>query len=201
VVDEQQWRATVNGVLYQTQFAPTLDDEQLVATGVRELVQRPLFGQPPDVTLAALRAALASGTTLGAGIPQPHDEDSVRTFLGRLADRLEASRPWPTQPFRVLSWRDRPEALTAPAVARISYDWKPAADRLRTNAEQADDRAVVVLELDTGDVVAVVDDWDLRSGLRDGQSTLLSASARPAPEVIEAFKAATGFTDDEVVPV
>jgi hypothetical protein len=60
---------------------------------------------------------------------------------------------------------------------------------------------VVVLELGTGDVVAVVDDWDLRSGLRDGQSTLLSASARPAPEVIEAFKAATGFTDDEVVPV
>jgi hypothetical protein len=201
VVDEQQWRPTVNGVLYQTQFAPTLDDEALVAMGAEQLVSRPLLGRPPEVTLDALRSALASGAPLTGGIPQPHDEASVRAFLTRLADRLEADRPWPTPPFRVLSWRDRPEVLEAPAIARVGYDWKPAADRLRTNAEQADDRAVVVLELDTGDVVAVVDDWDLRSGLRDGQSVLLSGSARPAADVVEAFRAATGFTPDEVTPI
>lgn len=199
MVDEQQWRGTVNGVLYQTQFAPTLDDEQLVATGAEQLVSRPLFGQPPEVTLASLRAALASGAPLAGGIPQPHDEESVRAFLTRLADRLEESRPWPVPPYRVFSWRDRPEVLNAPAVARVSYDWKPAADRLRTNAEQADDRAVVVVELATGDVLAIVDDWDLRSGLRDGQSVLLSGSARP--DLLDAFRAATGFTADEVTPV
>jgi hypothetical protein len=196
VVDEQQWRGTVNGVLYQTQFAPTLDDDQLVARGAGELVERPLFGQPPEVTLASLRAALASGAPLSTGIPQPHDEDSVRAFLTRLADRLESSRPWPVPPFRVLSWRDRPEVLDAPAVARVAFDWKPAADRLRTNAEQADDRAVVVVELSTGEVLAVVDDWDLRSGLRDGQSVLLSAGG--GPDVVDAFRAATGFTATEV---
>lgn len=195
MVDEQQWRGTVNGVLYQTQFAPTLDDDQLVARGAGELVERPLFGQPPEVTLASLRAALGSGAPLSTGIPQPHDEDSVRAFLTRLADRLESSRPWPVPPFRVLSWRDRPEVLAAPAVARVALDWKPAADRLRTNAEQADDRAVVVVELATGEVLAVVDDWDLRSGLRDGQSVLLSAGG---PGVVEAFRAATGFSDSEV---
>ena len=200
MVDEQQWRGTVNGVLYQSQFAPTLDDDKLIATGATRLVEQPLFGQPPQVTLAALRAALGSGQPLTGGGPQPHDEASVRIFLTRLADRLEAARPWPVQPYRVLSWQDRPEALPAPAVARISYDWRPAADRLRTNAEQADDRAVVVLELATGDVLAVVDDWDLRSGLRDGQSMLLSASPDPAG-AIEAFKAATGFTAEEVTPV
>ena len=198
-MDEQQWRGTVNGVLYQTQFAPTLDDDELVARGAGELVERPLFGQTPEVTLASLRAALASGTTLGTGIPQPHDETSVRSFLARLADRLEASKPWPVPPYKVVSWRDRPEVLDAPAVARVALDWKPAADRLRTNAEQADDRAVVVVELATGDVLAVVDDWDLRSGLRDGQSVLLSAGDRP--DVVEAFRAATGFTADEVIPV
>jgi hypothetical protein len=199
VVDEQQWRGTVNGVLYQTQFAPTLDDEQLVATGAAALVERPLFGQPPEVTLAALRTALASGAPLGTGIPQPHDEASVRAFLTRLADRLEASRPWPVPPYRVLSYRDRPDVLSAPAVGRVAFDWKPAADRLRTNAEQADDRAVVVVELAGGDVLALVDDWDLRSGLRDGQSVLLSSSSRP--DLVEAFRAATGFTDSEVSPV
>jgi hypothetical protein len=90
-VDEQRWRGTVNGVLYQTQFAPTLDDEQLVRTGAEQLVARPLFGQPPEVTLAALREALASDATLSTGIPQPHDEASVRAFLARLADRLEST--------------------------------------------------------------------------------------------------------------
>jgi hypothetical protein len=198
-VDEQQWRGTVNGVLYQTQFAPTLDDDGLVATGAEQLVARPLFGQPPEVTLASLRAALASGALLGTGIPQPHEEAAVRSFLARLADRLEASQPWPVPPFRVLSWRDRPEVLDAPAVARVALDWKPAADRLRTNAQQADDRAVVVVELAGGDVLAIVDDWDLRPGLRDGESVLLSASARP--DVVEAFRAATGFTAAEVSPV
>ncbi len=199
MVDEQQWRGTVNGVLYQTQFAPTLDDDGLVAKGAEQLVARPLFGQPPEVTLASLRAALASGESLGTGIPQPHDEESVRAFLTRLADRLESSQPWPVPPFRVLSWRDRPEVLDAPAVGRVAFDWKPAADRLRTNAEQADDRAVVVVELAGGDVLAIVDDWDLRPGLRDGQSVLLSASAKP--DVVEAFRAATGFTAAEVSPV
>lgn len=201
MVNEQEWRPAVNAVLYQAQFAPTLDDDQLVARGARDLVERPLLGRPPEATLAALRAALASGAALTGGIPQPHDEASVRAFLGRLADALEASAPWTPPPFRVLRWQERPDVLTAPAVARIGYDWGPAANRLRTNAEQADDRAVVVLELAaTGDVLAVVDDWDLRSGLRDGQSMLLSASPHPA-EVVEAFRAATGFSPDEVTPV
>jgi hypothetical protein len=198
-VDEQQWRPTINAVLYQAQFSPTLDDEQLVARGADALVERPLVGRSPEVTLDALRSALASGARLTGGVPQPHDEESVRTFLTRLAERLEASRPWPVPPFRVLSWRDRPEVLDAPAVARVAFDWKPAADRLRTNAEQAEDRAVVVVELSTGDVLAIVDDWDLRSGLRDGQSVLLSASDRP--DVVEAFRAATGFTAAEVAPL
>lgn len=199
-MDEQQWRGTVNGVLYQVQFAPTLDDDSLVASGAEQLVTQPLFGQPPAVTLEALRTALASGSPLSTSIPQPHAEASVRTFLSRLVDQLEAAAPWPVPAYRVVSWRDHPEALDAPAVARISYDWKPAADRLRTNAEHADGRAIVVLVLATGDVLAVVDDGDLGSNRRDGRSKLLSSSARPA-EVIEAFRAATGFTGEEVTPL
>jgi hypothetical protein len=198
-MDERQWRGTVNAVLYQTQFAPTLDDEQLVATGAHELLTRPLFGQPRELTLASLRAALASGERLSTGIPQPHDEASVQTFLTRLADQLEAAQPWPVLPFRVVSWRDRPEVLDAPAVARVGYDWKDAGDRLRTNAEHTGDRSVVVVELAGGDVLAIVDDRDLRSGLQDGQSVLQSSSARP--DLLDAFRAATGFTADEVTPV
>ena len=109
------------------------------------------------------------------------------------------AKPWPVPPYRVLSWNDRPDVLDAPFVARVGYDWKPAADRLRTNAEQSEDRAVVVVELAGGEVLAIMDDWDLRSGRRDGQSVLLSASDRP--DLVELFRAATGFTADEVTPV
>ncbi len=90
--------------------------------------------------------------------------------------------------------------LDAPPVARVALDWRPAADRLRTNAVQADDRAVVVVELAGGEVLAIVDDWDLRGGLRDGQSLLLSSSPSPA-DAVEAFRTAAGFTADEITPI
>jgi hypothetical protein len=203
VAGGQQWRGAVNGVLYMVQFEPNLDDEQVVADRAAQLVAQPIFDQPVQQTVDALRTALASGEPLTGAIPQPHDEATVRTFLGRLVDRLEALRPWPHQPYRRLPAHTHRDVLDAPVVGRIGYDWKQAADRLHRNIERADDRAVLVLELDSGDVVALVDDWDITpaGGLRDGQSVLLSASAKPAAELVAAFRAATGFSADEVTAV
>jgi hypothetical protein len=87
---EHQWRGVVNGVLYMVQFEPTLDDESVVAARAGQLVARPLFGQPVAQTVEALRTALADGRPLTGSIPQPHDEATVRTFLTRLVDRMEA---------------------------------------------------------------------------------------------------------------
>jgi hypothetical protein len=203
VTGGQQWRGAVNGVLYIVQFEPNLEDEQVVATRAAQLVAQPIFDQPVQQTVDALRAALASGEQLTGAIPQPHDEATVRTFLGRLVDRLESLRPWPRQPYRRLPAHSHPDVLDAAVVGRIGFDWKQAADRLHRNVERADDRAVLVLELDSGDVVALVDDWDITpaGGLRDGQSVLLSASSKPAADLVAAFRAATGFTADEVTAV
>lgn len=198
-----EWRGVVNGVLYLVQFEPTLDEEQVVAARADQLVAQPIFDQPVAETVAALRAALASGERLSGGIPAPHDEATVRGFLQRLADRMEALRPWPAQPYRKLPAHTRPELLTAPAVGRITYDWKRAADRLGRSIDRADDHAILVLELDTGDVVAVVDDWDITQsgGRRDGRSMLVSASPKPPADLVAAFRAATGFTPEEVAAV
>ncbi len=198
-----EWRGVVNGVLYMVQFEPTLDDEQVVAERAGRLVAQPLFDRPVGDTVDGLRAALASGEQLTGAIPQPHDEATVRTFLGRLADRLEALRPWPTQPYRKLPVHSHADVLDGPVVAELSCDWKQASDKLHRGIERAGDRAVLVLQLETGDVVAVVDDWDITAtgGHRDGRSALVSASPRPAAEVIAAFQAATGFTAEEVTPV
>jgi hypothetical protein len=203
VTGGQQWRGAVNGVLYIVQFEPDLDDGQVVADRAAQLVAQPIFDQPVQQTVDELRAALASGAQLTGGIPQPHDEATVRTFLGRLVDRLEALRPWPRQPYRRLPAHRHRDVLDAPVVGRIGYDWKQATDRLHRGIERADDRAVLVLELDSGDVVALVDDWDITpaGGLRDGQSVLVSASPKPAADLVAAFRAATGFTAEEVTPV
>lgn len=198
-MDERQWRGTVNAVLYQTQFEPALDD-RLVATGAHELVARPLWGQTPEVTLACLRAALASGAPLSTGIPQPHDEASVRSFLTRLVDRLAATQSsWPVLPYRVVPWDDHAEVLEAPAVARVALGWKDAGDRLHTVAQRVEDRYVVMVALSAGDVLAVVNDRDPVSKQAAAQSRLLSGSTRP--DLLEDFRTATGFTAEEVTPV
>lgn len=198
---EQQWRGVVNGVLYMVQFEPTLDDEATVAARAEQLLARPPFDLPVAETVDALRAALASGRPLTGGIPVPHGEPAVRAFLTRLADRMDAARPSTPPPFRKLPAHTRPDVLDAPAVAGIALDWKQVSDRLGRSIDRAGDSAVLVLELATGDVVAVVDDWDItpRTGARDGRSTLLSPSPRPAADVADAFRAATGLTD-EVTP-
>lgn len=201
MADAQQWRGAVNGVLYIVQFEPALD-ERTVGVTADQLVARPLFDQPVEETLDQLRAGLASGEDLGSVIATPFGEPEIRDFFSRLVERLDALRPFEVQPYRRLPVHSHSEVLTSQVVGRIAYDWKQATDRLRRGIERADDRAVLVLQLQTGDVVALVDDWDITpAGHRDGESVLLSTSPRPAAEVVEAFRAATGFTEDEITPV
>ena len=200
---DQQWRGVVNGVLYTVQYDRDLADERVIADRAAQLVSRPLFDQPVQALVDALRAALASGEQLTGRIPQPHDESDVRTFLARLADRMEALRPWPHQPYRKLPAHAHPELLQAPAIALITADWKQAADRLRRTADHTGEHAVLALELDTGDIVAIVDDWDITpgGGRRDGRSTLVTTSRNAPAEVLAAFRTATGLSPDEAVPL
>jgi hypothetical protein len=203
VSQPQGWRPFVNGVLYQVQFEPELD-AAVVDRVAQGLVSRPLFEQPVETAVAALRAAVDSGDTLTAMIPVRPGEQAARDFLRRLVDRLDRERPWPEPPFRVLDAAHWEQLRTAPPLARIELDWKDVDDRLHRVFTRVDDLAVLVLQLGTGDRVAVVDDWQLpwapdRPDLR-GESFLLSPGPRPAAEVIDAFRAATGLTELTPLP-
>ena len=200
---DRQWRGVVNGVLYMVQFEPSLDDDAVVAARAEQLLAAPPFDQPVAELLSALRAALADGRPLTGGVPQPHDEATVRAFLTRVADRIDAARPWVPPPYRKLPAHTRPDVLDAPAVARIGFDWKQTADRLGRSIDRVGDHAVLVLELATGHVVAVVDDWDItaRTGARDGWSTLVTTSPERSAEVVDAFRAATGFGPADLTPL
>jgi hypothetical protein len=87
---EANARAVANGVLYIVQFDPQLDDA-VVERIARQLIERPLFGQPLSVTVAGLRLALASSEDVTGHLPQPHDEAASRSFLTRLVERLRGS--------------------------------------------------------------------------------------------------------------
>lgn len=95
---EPEWRGVVNGLLYVVQFEPSIDDDAVVADRVEQLQAAPPFGLPVPRIVTALRTALADGRPLGTGIPQPHDETAVRTYLSQVADRLDQARPGGVRP-------------------------------------------------------------------------------------------------------
>jgi len=83
----EEWRGLLNGVLYVVQFSPVLDSSEAdrVARMIRE---QPLFGWSVQRQYDALAAALASDADLSTGIPQPHPDAAVRTFLSQVLTRL-----------------------------------------------------------------------------------------------------------------
>ena len=181
-------------VLYLVQFQRSLDDEQ-VAWRARYLVDNPIDDLPVAHTVDALRAGLASGEQLSGDIARHHDEATFRSFLGRLADRMEALRPWPTPPYRKLPASRHADVFEWLELGRIGYGAKGLAERLHRYPEGVGNREVLVLQLESGDVVALLDDRH-----RKGWSVLVSGSARPADDVIAAFRTATGFTAKDIAP-
>lgn len=82
----EEWRGLLNGVLYVVQFSVLDSDEaDRVARMIRE---QPLFGWSVEQQYDALAAALASDADLSTGIPQPHPDAAVRTFLRDVLARL-----------------------------------------------------------------------------------------------------------------
>jgi hypothetical protein len=190
------WRGVVNGVLYQVQFAPDLD-AALVDTAAASMIARPLYDQPLDLTVDAMRAALTGREPLTGGIPQPHDEAAVRDFFAALVARLDALRPWPVPPFRGLDAQDRPDLLDAPVIAHLRADWKQISDRLHRMMHHVGAHAVLVLELAGGETFAIIDEWDLRTG-NDRQSEVRYAGTLTPTEALAEFVAATNFDPADV---
>lgn len=82
----EEWRGLLNGVLYVVQFS-VLDSAEAdrVARMIRE---QPIFGWTVEQQYDALAAALASDADLSTGIPQPHSDAELRTFLRAVVTRL-----------------------------------------------------------------------------------------------------------------
>ncbi|MGW1004992.1 hypothetical protein [Streptomyces sp. NPDC002520] len=186
-------------ILYCLQFSRELADEEVERIS-RMILERPFHDLTTEEQYAGIEAALAADAWATDLSWQPHDEPSVRRFLRRLLDRLDALRPWQEPPFRNLGLGRWEEFKHGALLAHVRL-CSPAQDQLhaRLRTVPGDEYRLrgLVLRLRSGDEIALV-----APPLPNGAEAVLMAVRphRPAQKVVEAFLAHTGYPRDRVSP-
>ncbi|MEV5747944.1 hypothetical protein AB0L00_09005 [Actinoallomurus sp. NPDC052308] len=189
------WRAIINGILHNVQFSRQLDDSVIERVAQR-IIKRPQFDLTPEEEYTALTEALRSGDQLVGDIPLRHDEPSVREFLIKVQNRLDALRPWPAPPYLYVDIANWNRFDGARPIARIHLWYIDVQGRLQRGFSKVDaGREALLLRLKSGAEVALVTPWWIGS---DDIALMQIPSALPQEHILAEFKAATGFTDDEV---
>ncbi|MGI5460742.1 hypothetical protein ACQEWB_47775 [Streptomyces sp. CA-249302] len=189
----------VVAVLYCTQFSRELDDSE-VERLAGMVLERPFYDLTVEEQYAGIQAALAAEVWDEDLSWQPHDETSVRDFLRRLLECLDARRPWQEPPMRALGFDRWEEYKHGVLLAHIRL-FAPSQDRLhsrlRTVPRDADGLRGVVLRLRSGDEVAV-----MAPPLPDGYDAVLMTVSphRSAAQVIDAFVTHVPYERDRVSP-
>ncbi|MEU6142799.1 hypothetical protein ABZ848_20805 [Streptomyces sp. NPDC047081] len=189
----------VVAVLYCTQFSRELGDAE-VEHIAGMVLERPFYDLTVEEQYAGIEAVLAAGTWDEDLSWQPHDEPSIRDFLRRLLEHLDARRPWREPPMRALGFDRWEEYKHGVLLAHIRL-FAPSQDRLharlRTVPGDRDQLRGVVLRLGSGDEVAVV-----APPLPDGYDAVLMALPphRGAAQVIDAFVTHVAYERDRVSP-
>jgi len=193
----QQWQGTSNTVLYSIQGEPELDDA-VVTRIARALVEQPLRDLTPEQEYADLAEALRSSAQLTELMPGRHSEERYRDFLRRLLARLDAMRPWAEPPFRPLDMSHWDGFAGAQPMARLSADYLKVQELLHRAFTRAGDQEVLMLQLRSGDEVALVNPWWPESS---DTAVLQRDPGRSPQQVLAAFLDATPFTSDEITPL
>ncbi|MGP4051194.1 hypothetical protein [Streptomyces sp. 2A115] len=189
----------VVGILYCLQFSRELSDEE-VQRIADMVLERPIHDLTIEEQYAGIEASLAVVVWEEDLSWQPHDELSIRDFLRRLLERLDALRPWQEPPFRSLGfgrWEEYKRGTRLAHVRLYSPSQDPMHARLRTVPGDKDRLRGLVLRLRSADEVALV-----APPLPNGYDAVLVAVPphRPAAKVIEAFLTHTGYAQDRVSP-
>jgi hypothetical protein len=196
-VDEQQWRGTVNQILYLTNYARELSDED-VEKFVGRMIEYDFFPSGPAAYREALAYVLASGEILTpTAVPTRHEEGPIRDFLTRVAAELDKRRPWPEPAMRKLDVTEWPAFAAAKTVAHIDAVPSTVGERLRNQFDEVPvgelKLPVLIVQLRTGEKVALMGSTDPKSrGV-----TLLALDGDPE-DVIAHFSEFTGYPAEEV---
>ncbi|MFE2585441.1 hypothetical protein [Streptomyces sp. NPDC059378] len=187
----------VGAILYCLQFSRELGDEEVERIS-HMILEQPFYDLTAEEQYAGIEAELAAEAWERDLSWQPHDEPSVRDFLRRLLERLDALRPWQEPPFRSLGVGRWEEFKYGTLLAHVRLG-SLAQDQIHVRIVPGGEHGLrgLVLRLRSGDEVALV-----APPLPDGYEAVLMAVPphRPAREVIEAFLIHTGYPRGRVSP-
>ncbi|NUR72409.1 MAG: hypothetical protein HOU81_16460 [Hamadaea sp.] len=201
MTQQDEWRGTLNQILYLTNYARALNDED-AARFATQMIEFDFFPDGPAVYRAAIDRALAAPVLLDEGaVPAPHPEPALREFLGKVAAELDARQPWASPRYRMLDAKLWETFGQARAIAKI--DWSPirVANHLRSlfDTVQAGEAKlpVLVFRIGSGEVLAFLGSADPKVH----SVTLYQRDPGDPAEIIAHFCEYTGFDPAEIKPL
>ena len=193
----ESWRRPVDGLVYCVQFAEELTDE-LAAREAQRFLAEPYVTLTQQEQYDAFAYAVANGADLGANIPQPHSDETLRMFLSKVVAEMDRQRPWTEPPLRALPLYRWSDLTDAPPIAALKLSVTDAMQRLRYTFDDDPDegREICLLGLANGFEVALVDNY-----WHDTGNMAVLTRAAPPQQVIEYLLANTDLTESELTPV
>jgi len=201
VMDDDQAFGYINAMAFKVQFVPNLADESVVDRAADDLINQVSFMHPVEEFYDAL------AYTVGQGRIQPqaleivegsHSEPELLAFFARLVARLADLKPWPRPRFLkhdIATWETFSQAK---AIARIKAAETVIVGRLNNSFDKVPAGAgllpVIVLDLRTGETVAIVGSTDPRSTV----FTLMQRDPGDPEKVAGHFCELTGLPPDAV---
>ncbi|CAJ1586160.1 hypothetical protein [[Mycobacterium] wendilense] len=190
------WRGPVHQLLYGLMYTGDVTDD-IARSHAEDAVSYRTLPMGPQVYYDAIMQALASGQELDEARQLRHlDADDIERFLRGVVVELDALRPWPEPPFRVLT-RDTWEGLAStPPAARLNDPVGRVGRFLKKSFRPAGKgypgKAVLVLKLSTGETVALIGSFAGRDAVA------LHTDAHDPAAAITHFVEQTGYPESKI---
>jgi hypothetical protein len=202
-MDPNMARGLVNQILYGIDRVPDLTDETMVVRCADSLINQRHFLQPVGEYAEAINFALREGglSPDTVEMSRRYSAAELLDFLARLARHLDERRPWPRPAFLKLDvdqWNSFGEAKPIARIHRpmmeINGILNSSFDTVPIGAEKL---PVMILELRSGDVVALMGSVDPRSTV----FALMQRDPGDPAALIARFRELTDFSPEDIVPL
>lgn len=202
-MDPNMVRGLTNKLLYGIDRVPDLGDATMIDRLADAIINRRNLKDGVEAYHEAVGEVLRAGQLPPGSkdFVQRFSEPELLDFLGRLQRRLDALKPWPRPRYAKLDVDQWPTFAAARGIARLNVPAHQIEGLLNSSFDGVDAGAaklpVLILELGTGETVALMGSTDSRSTIW----TLLQRDAGDPATVLAHFRDLTGFTEDQVAPL
>lgn len=202
-MDQNATRGLVNQIIYGIDQARDLTNKATAMRCADSIVNRRHFPGPPEWYAEAIDLTLRSGhlPEQTMEMTRLYTEAELLGFLSLLSDCLDELKPWPKPAFLKLDinlWGTFKDAKPIAKIVRPMHQINSILNDLFDQVPVgADKLPVMILELRSGDVVALIGSVEPRN------STFLLMPRDPGDSaaLIARFCEYTGFLPQEVIPL